>query len=81
MRVALLDARVEISSMLTRLNGNGSSEMPGEAKRDSGFEFQSLQARNTRDFEALDAVPFRYPNEGTQARRYLRMPSFEMTDL
>jgi hypothetical protein len=44
MRVALLDARVEISSMLSRLNGDGSSEMPGRAKRVSGFEFQSLQA-------------------------------------
>ena len=65
--------------MLFHLTRDGSSEMPGEAKRVSGFEFQSLQARNTRDFEALDAVSFRYPNEGTQARRYLRMPSFEMT--
>ena len=52
-----------------------------EAKfRVSGFEFQSLEAKK---HEELSPYMLSLPisQEGTQARRYLRMPSFEMTVL
>jgi hypothetical protein len=58
---------MEISSMLFHLTGDGFSEMPGEAKfRFQVSSFRALRRRNTRDFEASDAIPFRYPKEGTQ---------------